>query len=166
MAAPNSQGDICITASTAVHLIVDRFVSFGADAPIDVPRAMRVVDTRSDGSVRAAGRVVRFRATSARSGAATTGVFMNVTLVDADEAGYGTVYPCADGRPDTSNVNVGSRGTIANFTVVRPDANGEVCVYSSVAADVLVDVLGSAGPGFEGTRPVRLVDSRSRLGIS
>ena len=166
MAAPNSQGDICITASTAVHLIVDRFVSFGADAPIDVPRATRVVDTRSDGSVRAAGRVVRFRATSARSGVATTGVFMNVTLVDADEAGYGTVYPCADGRPDTSNVNVGSRGTIANFTVVRPDANGEVCVYSSVAADVLVDVLGSAGPGFEGTRPLRLVDSRSRLGIS
>jgi hypothetical protein len=89
---------------------------------------------------------------------------MNVTLVDADGEGYGTVYPCAEGRPDTSNVNVASGQTIANFAVVRPDANGEICVYSSMAADVLVDVLVSAGPGFQGIRPARLVDSRSRLG--
>ncbi|MGA7758544.1 MAG: hypothetical protein WBL31_11455 [Ilumatobacteraceae bacterium] len=166
MATPDPQGDICITASTAVHLIVDRFVSFGVDASIDVPPARRVVDTRSDGSVRAAGRVVRVRAVPARSGAANGGVFMNVTLVDADGEGYGTVYPCAEGRPDTSNVNVASGQTIANFAVVRPDVNGEICVYSSVAADVLVDVLGSAGPGFQGIRPQRLVDSRSRLGTT
>ncbi len=167
VAAPDPQGDVCITSSTAVHLVVDRFASFGADAPIEVPRARRVVDTRSDGSVRTAGRVVRFSAPAASSpDAGGAGVFMNVTLVDADAAGYGTVYPCADGRPDTSNVNVASRETIANFAVVRPDANGEICVYSSVAADVLVDVLGSAGPGFAGIRPARLVDSRSGIGTS
>ncbi len=164
MATPDSQGDVCILASTAVHLIVDRFVSFGVDASIDVPPARRVVDTRSDGSVRAAGRVVRYSAVPPRSGGSSGGVFMNVTLVDADQAGYGTVYPCAEGRPDTSNVNVATGQTIANFAVVRPDVNGEICVYSSAAADVLVDVLGSAGPGFQGIRPARLVDSRSRLG--
>ncbi len=164
IASPDPQGDVCITASTAVHLIVDRFVSFGVDASIDAPPARRAVDTRSDGSVRAAGRVVRFDAVPAGSEAPSDGVFMNVTLVDAAAAGYATVYPCAEGRPDTSNVNVASGQTIANFAVVRPDANGEICVYSSMAADVLVDVLGSAGPGFQGIRPARLVDSRSRLG--
>jgi hypothetical protein len=165
MATPDPRGEICVTSSTAVHLIVDRFASFSDDAPIEVPQARRLVDTRSDGSVRAAGRVVRFSARSALpSGAASRGVFMNVTLVDADGAGYGTVYPCAEGRPDTSNVNISARQTVANFAVVRPDVNGEICVYSSAAADVLVDVLGSAGPGFRGIRPVRLVDSRSRIG--
>ena len=164
VASPDPQGDVCVTASTAVHLVVDRFVSFGVDAPIDVPPARRVVDTRSDGSVRAAGRVVRFDAVPAGSDAPRDGIFMNVTLVDADADGYATVYPCGEGRPATSNVNVASGQTIANFAVVRPDADGEICVYSSMAADILVDVLGSAGPGFQGIRPARLVDSRSRLG--
>jgi hypothetical protein len=162
VAAPDARGEVCVTSSTTVHLIVDRFASFGVDTSIDVPRARRLVDTRSDGTVRDAGRVVRFSAPP--TGADSRGVFMNVTLVDADEPGYGTVYPCDEGRPDTSNVNISAGQTVANFAVVRPDANGEICVYTSIATDVLVDVLGSAGPGFQGIRPVRLVDSRSRIG--
>ena len=89
---------------------------------------------------------------------------MNLTVVGAQAAGFGTVYPCSAGRPDTSNINVSTGQTIANFAVVRPDGNGEICVYSSVAADILVDVMGSAGPGFAGITPSRLVDTRSGLG--
>ena len=166
MAEPDAAGMVCITASTTTHLIVDRFASFGADAPIDLVPPVRVRDTRSDGSVPAPGRVVRFSVgeSGLDTGAPIAGVFMNLTVVNAEAAGFGTVYPCSAGRPDTSNINFTTGQTIANFAVVRPDGNGEICVYSSAAADILVDVMGSAGPGFVGITPARRVDTRSGLG--
>ncbi|MFM8946446.1 MAG: hypothetical protein ACKOJC_07045, partial [Actinomycetota bacterium] len=49
-------------------------------------------------------------------------VLLNVTVVDpevGDEGGYLTVYPCASGRPDASNLNFVSRQIIPN-TVIAP----------------------------------------------
>ena len=168
MAQPNADGNVCIIASTTTHLIVDRFASFAADAPIDLVRPDRVTDTRIDGSTRAPGRVVRFSVgdTELDTTAPTGGVFMNLTIVEPASAGFGTVYPCAGGRPDTSNINFGRGQTIANFAVVQPDVNGEICVYSSESADILIDVMGSAGAGFEGIRPARKVDTRSGIGTA
>lgn len=166
MAQPDATGDVCIIASTAMHLIVDRFASFADDAPVDLIRPQRVTDTRSDGSSRAPGRVVRFSVgdTALDTTTPITGVFMNLTIVQAGGAGFGTVYPCAGGRPNTSNINVGPGQTIANFAVVQPDVNGEICVYTDAPADVLVDVMGSAGTGFQGVGPTRMVDTRSGIG--
>jgi hypothetical protein len=168
MASPDADGNVCIIASTTTHLIVDRFASFAAGAPIDLVRPDRVTDTRSDGSTRVAGRVVRFSVgdTELDTSSPIEGVFMNLTIVEPGGAGFGTAYPCAGGRPDTSNINYDRGQTIANFAVVQPDANGEVCVYSSAAADILIDVMGSAGPGFEGIRPSRMVDTRSGIGTA
>ena len=165
MTQPDADGNVCIIASTAMHLIVDRFASFASDTPIDLGPPGRVIDTRSDGSTRVPERVVRFSVgdTELDASVPIAGVFMNLTIVDAENVGFGTVYPCAGGRPDTSNINFGPGQTIADFAVVRPDANGEICVYSSAAADILIDVMGSAGPGFDGIRPSRMVDTRSGI---
>jgi len=167
MAQPDADGDICVIPSTTTHLIVDRFASFPADAPIDLVPPERVRDTRSDGSVRSPGRVVRFAVddTSLPTGTPVTGVFMNVTIVEAGAAGFATAYPCADGRPEASNVNFVAGQTVANFAVVRPDANGEICVYSDAASDILIDVMGSSGPGFQGIVPTRLIDTRNGIGV-
>jgi len=166
MARPDADGNVCIIASTTTHLIVDRFASFDAGEAIDLVRPDRVTDTRSDGSTRAPGRVVRFSVgdTELDTGSPIEGVLMNLTIVEPEGAGFGTAYPCAGGRPDTSNINFGRGRTIANFAVVQPDSNGEICVYSSVAADILIDVMGSAGTGFEGIGPSRKVDTRSGIG--
>ncbi len=165
---PDADGNVCIIASTTTHLIVDRLASFATGAPIELVRPDRVTDTRSDGSTRTPGRVVRFSVdeTDLDTTAPIGGVFMNLTIVEARNAGFGTVYPCAGGRPDTSNINYGGGQTIANFAVVQPDVNGEICVYSSEAADILIDVMGSAGAGFEGIRPSRKVDTRSGIGTN
>jgi hypothetical protein len=167
MAEPDADGYVCVVPSTTTHLIVDRFASFGADAPVHLVPPERIRDTRSDGSVPTPGRVVRFAVadTSLDTGSPVTGVFMNVTVVEAAAAGFATVYPCANGRPEASNVNFARGQTIANFAVVQPDANGEVCVYADAAADILVDVMGSAGPGFQGIVPKRLVDTRNGIGV-
>ncbi len=166
MTQPDADGNVCITASTTTHLIVDRFASFATDAPIHLVPPDRVTDTRTDGSTRTPGRVVRFSVgdTDLDNTAPTGGVFMNLTIVEPSNAGFGTVYPCAGGRPDTSNINFGRGQTIANFAVVQPDDNGEICVYSSESADILIDVMGSAGAGFEGITPSRKVDTRSGIG--
>jgi hypothetical protein len=165
MVEPDAHGHVCIVPSTTMHLIVDRFASFAADAPIRLVRPERIVDTRSDGSVRSPGRVVRFTVgdTSLATGTLATGVMMNLTIVEAADAGFATVYPCSRGRPGASNVNVGRGQTIANFALVQPDASGEVCVYTDVAADVVVDVLGATGAGFTGVAPTRLTDTRNGI---
>ena len=165
MTQPDADGNVCITASTTMHLIVDRFASFASDTPIDLGPPRRVTDTRTDGSTRSAERVVRFSVGDTQS-EPIAGVFMNLTIVEAQNVGFGTAYPCAGGRPDTSNINFGPGQTIANFAVVQPDVNGEICVYSSAAADILIDVMGSAGAGFRGIRPSRLVDTRSGVGVA
>jgi hypothetical protein len=167
MARPDADGFVCVIPSTTTHVIVDRFASFGAAAPLRLIRPERVRDTRSDGSVRSPGRVVRFAVDDTALGTTSSvaGVFMNLTIVEAGAAGFATAYPCAGGRPDTSNLNFVAGQTIANFAVVQPDANGEICVFADASADVLIDVMGSAGAGFTGVGPLRLVDTRNGIGV-
>ena len=59
---PDADGDVCIIASTTTHLIVDRFASFAANAPIDLVRPGRVIDTRIrwiDADARTGGSLLR-----------------------------------------------------------------------------------------------------------
>lgn len=169
VASPDADGNVCLTASVDTHVLVDRFASFGAtagDAPMRLIAPRRVVDTRRDPAAPTDGQVVRFAIrdagfTVADVGAAGKGgVLANVTIADPRGAGYATAYPCADGRPDTSNVNYVAGKNVANMATVRPDAAGEICVYTFTAAEVIVDVLGATGNGFVGVKPSRLVDTR------
>jgi hypothetical protein len=165
--------------SATTHLLVDRFASFaeapaptsgtivpGATAPMRLITPRRVVDTRRDLSAPTEEQVVRFSIGDAglsqseigRDGRG--GIFANVTIADPAGSGYATVYPCASGRPDTSNVNYVSGRTVANMVTVRPDSTGALCVYTLTAAEVIVDVLGATGDGFVGIVPERIVDTR------
>jgi hypothetical protein len=63
--------------------------------------------------------------------------------------------------PPTSNLNVVPQATVANFATVRPDPAGNVCVFTSTSAQVIVDVMGEVGPAFTGLAvPARAFDSR------
>ncbi len=167
--SPDADGNVCLTASADTHLLVDRFASFGdatGDSPMRLIAPKRVVDTRRDAAPPVEGQEIRFSIGDAGlsradvGSAGTGGVFANVTIADPRAAGYATVYPCADGQPDTSNVNYLAGQNVANMVTVRPDAAGEICVYTYTATEVIVDVLGATGDGFVGIRPARLVDTR------
>ena len=56
--APGADGTVCVVPSTAMHLLVDQFGSFGASAGVDLPAPERAYDSRS-GGVLAGGTVVR-----------------------------------------------------------------------------------------------------------
>lgn len=102
---------------------------------------------------------------------ATAAVF-NVTVVNPKSAGYLTVFPQGESTPFASNVNYTAGQTTANRVIVPlslggPDP-GEISVFSSAKADVVVDVSGyysttmGSGAQFSAeSAPVRICDTRA-----
>jgi hypothetical protein len=134
----------------------------------------RVVDTRSalGGQVRQpAGGIVRVPV-AGRLGIPgdARAVVANITLVQPDAPGFATVYPCTPQVPDVSVLNHATAQTVANNTIATLSGAGELCVFTSAGADILVDVTGWLGAS--GTSrlvplgPSRTVDTRSGLGGS
>jgi Tol biopolymer transport system component len=87
---------------------------------------------------------------------------LNVTIVGPEAAGYATVWPCDEPRPNTSNLNFLAGQTVPNVVIMKPSAANTLCVYTDASADVLVDVSGylSASNSFVGQNPSRLLDTR------
>ncbi len=99
-----------------------------------------------------------------------TAAALNVTAVGPDSGGFLTVFPCSDTVPTTSTVNFAAGRDIANSTIATLGVDGEVCVYSSAATDVIVDITAWLSPdaaaGMTATAPRRVADTRSGLGGS
>lgn len=70
-------------------------------------------------------------------------VSLNVTIVGASGPGFATVWPCGATRPDASNLNYVEGQTVPNSVLTQVGSDGEVCVYSSAEAGLLVDVNGA-----------------------
>ncbi len=118
----------------------------------------RLIDTRTAGIPMHAGETRRIQADG--PGAAA----INLTAVNARDAGYLTAWNCDASMPSTSSNNVMARQTRAVGTVVGTDATGGFCVFSSTTTDLIVDVTGrytaTGGDGFHSSPPTRLFDSR------
>lgn len=158
-------GRVCVESSTATDLIIDVAGWWrpgqGAEVVSSSPR--RVADTRlgqlggrfGSGSVRMLELDVP---------ADTVAVSMNLTAVDPSDAGYVTVWPCSTLRPDTSSLNTSAGVTRPNHVTTAIDPDPWVCIYSSTATDVIVDVTGvwRRGPSsMEFSAPRRSYDSRA-----
>ncbi|CAN5466523.1 hypothetical protein BH10ACT2_BH10ACT2_11050 [soil metagenome] len=133
----------------------------------------RLMDTRTGGST----VDHSFEANGVRTAGSTTAltvagrgdvaldadaVSLNVTVTGAQSNGFATIYPCASGRPNASNLNFVAGPTIPNAVISKIDAAGEVCVYTSAAANVIVDVNGffPATSTYTSLVPGRLLDTR------
>lgn len=153
LAAIGTEGRVCVYSSAATDLIVD---VNGYVPPRGAPDALvparlyesRAGQTTTDGVAQATGRrdagsVTDFVVTG-RGGVAegADGVFLNVTAVAPGAAGYLTVYPCGATRPNASNVNYLAGQVVPNAVFSRIGDGGRVCVYSSAATDLVIDVSG------------------------
>ncbi|MFZ1489256.1 MAG: hypothetical protein WAS51_04895, partial [Ilumatobacteraceae bacterium] len=85
-------------------------------------------------------------------------------VVDPEAAGFVTVYPCGSSLPDASSLNFVRGQTVPNAVVAPVDGTGEVCLWSSAATHLLVDMSGWFRSGLTTRVPVRLLDTRSGLG--
>jgi hypothetical protein len=95
-------------------------------------------------------------------------VSISIVATGTTSAGFVTVHPDGTARPDASNLNYERGNTVANSAVVKLGAAGSIDVFTSVPADIIVDVTGafvdapqavSAGR-FVGVDPRRVVDTR------
>lgn len=128
----------------------------------------RIVDTRYGTGVRTgsvpAGGMVTFQVTG-RGGIQTgaTNVVLNVTVVHPTGSGWGTAYPAGAQRPGTSNLNFMAGRTTARQLMVSPSASGQISVWLSAGANVIVDVQGytpAGATGYRSATPTRLMDTR------
>jgi hypothetical protein len=95
-----------------------------------------------------------------------TAVSLNLTAVGPTAEGYMTVWPCGSSQPGTSNVNFVKDQIVPNAVIAPVDSTGKVCIASSVASHVVVDVNGWFGTtsGLNAVTPTRVFDTRNGTG--
>jgi murein DD-endopeptidase MepM/ murein hydrolase activator NlpD len=119
----------------------------------------RLLDSRSTKTRLRAGEVVDV----ATNLAAGEGAIVNVTGVDPTAVGFITVWPSGAAKPDTSNLNLAAGETAANLAIVGVGIGGRLSFSSSMATDLVVDIMGSVSAAdFRPVGPRRLLDSRSQ----
>jgi hypothetical protein len=100
-----------------------------------------------------------------------TAVVLNVTVTRTSGNGVLTVWGDNTNRPKTSNLNWTKGETISNLVTVKVPGDGWVDFYTTSATDVIADVQGyytndTTGYTFTAHTPKRLLDTRSKIGVS
>jgi hypothetical protein len=113
---------------------------------------VRVIDTRTDlsrrrlsanGSLSIAPVTANVSNASGVPVAKAQAVVLNVTMVDAGGAGFATIWPTGSPQPTVSSSNTDFAGqTVPNMVTVPLGVDGSISVFSSVAADFIIDVQG------------------------
>jgi hypothetical protein len=138
----------------------------GAGAFVQVAPT-RILDTRSGTIIRPGGSIdVQVTGTLVPAGALA--VALNLTVDQAVQPGYVTLYPTG-GVQAGSNVNPTEAGqTIANMSIVSLPASGKVTAFANSGGHLLLDVAGywvaastSTSGRYTPVTPVRALDTRS-----
>ncbi len=169
---PLKQGDLCVFSLVDADLIIDvnGYYRAANDGSGFVPvKPIRLLDSRDKGVAKLkAGVEVRLKVAGVDGGApaGTTGVALNVTVIEPQYYGHLQVYPCGvTSSVDVSNVNYVPDEYRPNSVVSPVGEGGKVCMRSLRDTDVAIDLTGyfSADKGldFMALDPVRLFDSRS-----
>jgi trimeric autotransporter adhesin len=133
----------------------------------------RLADTRATGTtvdnlfaktgVQGAGTTMELTV-GGRSGVPSdaAAVSLNVTSADPAGDGYVTVFPCGSAQPNSSNVNYVAGSNAANGVVAKMGLGGKVCLYTSAATHLVVDVNGSfpVSTSLVSMNPARVLDTR------
>lgn len=169
LAALNLEGDVCITTYAETDVIVDVNGWFTLDAGYAAQTPERILDTR-DGTGTPEGQLLPGEILEIPFDAPfdVAGLVLNVTAANTTEAGYLTVFPCAEDEvPYASNVNyeAGSAGT-PNAVITGVGDGNTACVITSEPVDVIVDLQGVLGidSGFLPFTPERIYDTRDGYG--
>ena len=160
----DANGKVCIFTSAAAHLIWDQVSETNA---LPTQTATRLLDTRESGGLMTSGAV---RKISLGAAAANATVYGNLTVTDTQGVGHTAGYPCAKGLPVTkdnvaaTSINNFVAGDVTpNFAVIKADARGDICLYTSAPANLIWDHYGST-TNIPAGQAVRLYDTRLSTG--
>ena len=153
---------VTFVPSTEVHLVGDLFGAFAPAAGLGFAPLgpVRALDTRQAGGALVPGtpRVVDL---AVPEGAVA--VTATVTAVRPAAAGVAKVFPCGAAVPDATSLAF-AQGVDTGAAVVSAVAGAKLCVVSTAATDLLVDLTGAFLPGgpwaFVPVAPERVLDTR------
>ncbi len=145
----SAAGELCVWSSEPVELIVDVTGYLVPDAALAYQPVApaRLLDTRADDGLYrgrlGAGQVVELPIEGlAGAPAAVRAAVVNLTVVDTDERGFLTAFPCGGEVPPTSSLNyAAARGAAAGLTLSAL-GDGALCVWASSRVHLIVDLLG------------------------
>lgn len=153
LAQSDADGDICFYNASSTHIIWDQL---GYETETVSYPPTRKVDTRVSGN-RLTGGATLAIPTGAAPGTAVGGT---LTVVNPAKNGWVVAFPCGATIPTASNINFSSAGAVvANTAIVRADQDGNICVYSTTATDILWDQVMETN-AVPVSDPVRVVDTR------
>ena len=175
-----ADGTVCVFSQVDTNLIVDLAGWFPGEAFVGAT-PLRSVDTRTglggrgtplsppeNVNVQVGGVELVVKGSATQVPLSARAAALNVTVVNPSSAGFATVWPCSDTRPDASNLNFVAGQVVANNVIAPLGSNGDICIYTNVAADIVVDNSGwfnaNASDSFVGTTPNRIVDTRTNVG--
>jgi hypothetical protein len=170
-------GRVAIFTQSGTHMIADVmgwFPTGGGLRPI-VPQ--RILETRPGadqagfvGAKPGANQTVTLEI-AGRAGLPATGVevaVINLTITQADQAGFVSVWPSGEQRPLLSNLNVQANATSQNLVLAPVGADGRVQIYTSGGGHLIADLVAWLPPdsGFERQELFRsrALDTRSGPG--
>lgn len=173
IAGLSTKGTTCLYTSTGTDITID-IVGYVPDlSPVQQVTPARILETREnektvDGVAQTAGRLDANSSVmlpvAGRGGvpADAAAVIINVTAVNATGVGFATVHPCLEELPLASSLNYVAGVNRGNEIVAQLSDDGDVCLFTSAAAHLTVDVVGWLPEfvDYAAVTPARLVDTR------
>lgn len=171
----DDDGHGCLFTSAAAHLTVDVVGFVAADSTYVAVDPARILESRIgddfvtvDGLSEGIGRTTAGSNTTLQvAGRAdvpddVAAVVVNITAVRTADTGFVTVHPCLDETPNSASLNYVAGVNRGNDLIAPVDADGNICLYTSSAVDLTVDVVGAvvAGSTYHPVDPGRFLDTR------
>jgi len=94
----------------------------------------------------------------------------NFTVANTADGGYLTIWNCSNPMPVVSTLNFLGGEAVSNAGTTPLDSSGNICAFSPVTADILIDISGFYSPAatsrFSAVVPDRVMDTRQGIGPS
>ena len=187
--APLTAGTYTVTVTTSARSVTWSFTvdpaagDVSSGPPVATPSSgatgwqpmtpARFVDSRFNiGATRLLGGVPKRIKLTGRQGLPLDALAIsgNFTVALPADAGFLTIWNCSNPMPDASTLNFASGDTVSNAATSPLDASGNICAYSPVTTELIIDVSGyyttAATTRFRAIVPDRVVDTRQGIGLA
>lgn len=174
-------GAISVYTTDSTHIVIDIVGIFvyspgpgGGFVPVT---PCRVADTRQGnpplgGPSLGAGEARQFPVVSGNCNipSSAQAYSLNITAVPHDALGYLTAWPTGQAQPLVSTLNAPTGAVTANAAIVPAGTNGDISIYVTDAADLVIDINGyfapstASGLSLSTLSPCRVLDTRSSSG--
>ncbi len=148
----DANGDICVKSTAPSRFALSLLTAFGPGADIHPLATRRLLDTRTGTAL---------PANTNRAVTLPTGIagWFSLGLLSPAAQGTATLFPCAAGPSGSSWVYVVPHHSQSNAAMLAVDGTHRVCVRSTVATHVTIDVGGWISSAFQALTPIRVLNT-------